>query len=89
MGIKKLIAKPNSSLNNKTGPWRTYKPVVDNEKCISCSLCSKFCPEGCIVMQKVKGQTKIKPVTNYDYCKGCGVCAKECPVKAIKMEKDF
>jgi 2-oxoacid:acceptor oxidoreductase delta subunit (pyruvate/2-ketoisovalerate family) len=86
----KLNAEPNSSLNNKTGSWRTYKPVIDYKTCIGCSLCSKICPEGCIIMKnQAKYGNKAKPVINYDYCKGCGLCAKECPVKAIKMEKDY
>lgn len=79
---KPLAAKPASSLENKTGSWRTYRPEIDNNKCISCALCSKLCPEGCIVMAG-------KPKINYDYCKGCGVCAQECPVKAIMMKKDY
>ncbi|HBA36628.1 TPA: pyruvate synthase [Candidatus Falkowbacteria bacterium] len=85
-----VVTAPNTSLKNKTGSWRTHRPVFDHSLCIGCSLCSKICPEGCIVMAKQKkyGQ-KIKPVVDYDYCKGCGLCAKECPVKAIKMEKDY
>jgi len=89
MPIKKisLITKPNSSLTNKTGPWRTHRPVTDYNKCIGCALCSKICPEGCIGMKKTT--TKDQPIINYDYCKGCGLCAHECPVKAIKMEIDY
>lgn len=89
MGIKELITKPNSSLKNKTGPWRTDKPIIDKDICISCGLCAKICPENCIEMKKVKGYDKLKPIPDYNYCKGCGLCAKECPVKAIRMEKDF
>lgn len=86
----KPISKPNTSLANKTGTWRVYKPVTDYKTCIGCSLCSKFCPDACIKMEPQKDyDNKLKPVTDYDYCKGCGLCAKECPVKAIKMVKDF
>lgn len=87
--MKEISTKVNSSKENKTGSWRTYKPVFDHEKCISCGLCAKICPEGCIAMKKISNHNKEKPITDYDYCKGCGLCAKECPVKAIKMEKDF
>lgn len=67
-------------LAQKTGTWRTSRPVVDKEKCNGCSLCEAFCPENTI---KIKGQ---KAVVDYDYCKGCGICANECPSKAISME---
>jgi pyruvate ferredoxin oxidoreductase delta subunit len=85
-----LITKPNTTLANKTGPWRTEKPVTDLGICVGCSLCSKICPENCIAMGKNAAHgEKLKPETDYDYCKGCGLCAHACPVKAIKMIKDY
>ena len=85
----KLSAKPNSSLDNKTGSWRTKKPVTDLNVCVGCSLCAKLCPEACIEMMRRDDRPKLKPVTDYDYCKGCALCAHECPVKAIRMENDY
>ena len=76
--IGATVKEPGSSVNNKTGSWRTFKPVLDKDKCINCENCFLFCPEGCITKE-----TDI----DYDYCKGCGICAHECPVKAIKMER--
>lgn len=73
-----------STKQTKTGPWRTYKPKVDHQKCVKCLTCTWFCPEGSITLDKEKKQIKI----DYDYCKGCGICAKVCPVKAIIMELD-
>jgi 2-oxoacid:acceptor oxidoreductase delta subunit (pyruvate/2-ketoisovalerate family) len=85
-----LITKPGTTLNNKTGSWRTQKPKTDYNICIGCSTCFKVCPENCIEMKENKNYPgKLKPETNYDYCKGCALCAKECPVKAIRMENDF
>jgi len=74
-----------TSLNNKTGSWRHERPETNYQTCISCSMCEKVCPEGCIDMIKRKETNKIQPVTDYDYCKGCGICESECPVKAISM----
>ena len=45
-----LHTAPNTSRNNKTGSWRTKKPVTDYALCIGCSICAKVCPEGCIEM---------------------------------------
>ncbi len=81
-----MIVKPHSSLENKTGSWRSIRPVIDKNKCIACGRCIKLCPDAAIDFKKVNQQNKAN--VNYDYCKGCGLCAKECPVKAIIMEKE-
>lgn len=87
--IINLTTKPNTSLNNRTGSWRTYRPLINYSTCISCGLCAKICPEGCVAMESSSQKKKPEPKINYDYCKGCGLCAQECPVKTIKMEKDY
>ena len=74
-----VIKTPGSSKNNKTGSWRTFKPILDKEKCIDCDNCIIFCPAS-----SVNKQHDI----NYDYCKGCGICAHECPSDAIEMIKE-
>jgi 2-oxoacid:acceptor oxidoreductase delta subunit (pyruvate/2-ketoisovalerate family) len=86
-----LSAQPGSSRQNLTGGWRSKKPLIDQNKCIGCSLCAKICPEGCIDMVSAEKSENKRPKaqTDYDYCKGCGLCAHECPVKAIKMEDDL
>lgn len=62
--------------------WRTYRPVIDQEKCIMCLRCFLVCPDGVI------DKSGEKLVIDYDYCKGCGVCAYECKSKCIKMVKE-
>ncbi len=79
------------STANKTGVWRTFRPVINYEKCIRCYICWKFCPEPAISF--VPGDKYPAPSENfmkrdaveinYDYCKGCGICANECPKAAI------
>ncbi len=71
---------PGTSLLNKTGSWRTFKPVV-GDKCTGCGICAMYCPENAIEIKVVNG--KKKAVIDYDYCKGCLICMKECPFKAI------
>ena len=73
-------------VENKTGSWRNFKPVIDYDKCIRCMICWKFCPD--VAIKAVHDEThklKVKPVIDYEYCKGCGVCFNECPVDAINM----
>ena len=67
-----------STVVNKTGGWRSVRPVIDIEKCTSCMVCWKFCPDLCITPEE-------KPVINLEYCKGCGICAEECPKGAITL----
>jgi pyruvate ferredoxin oxidoreductase delta subunit len=62
--------------------WRTFRPVIDLEKCTSCYRCYLVCPDGTIF--KDEGKVAV----DLDFCKGCGVCAYECPVKAIEMVKE-
>ena len=72
----------SSTLYNKTGEWRSVKPVVLNDKCTSCLLCWKFCPDACI---SIKDGI---PVIDYDYCKGCGICIEVCAKEAIIPKKE-
>lgn len=71
-----IVDKPGSTIKNKTGSWRVFKPILNKKKCIKCNTCILFCPEGCI---------DENHEINYDYCKGCGICEEECPVNAIKL----
>lgn len=74
------IPEPGNSVKNKTGTWRSLRPVRDPKLCRRCGICWQFCPEGCISPKTFDSDP--------DYCKGCGICAKECPFKAIRMVKE-
>ncbi len=71
-----------SSLNYKTGGWKTFKPVIDLKKCIHCMRCVMYCPDICI-----KTKNDKRGDVDLDYCKGCGICVSVCPAKAVKMVK--
>ncbi|MFH0831334.1 MAG: 4Fe-4S binding protein [archaeon] len=77
-----VIIKPGSSIKNKTGSWRVFKPLVLKNRCAGCGTCVNYCPDCCIRMKNKKA------AIDYDYCKGCGICAKECPAKAIIIQRE-
>jgi len=80
-----VIRKPGSSRENKTGSWRTFKPVV-TDKCTACGICTWYCPDQAIKIVEKDGKKKTE--IDYDYCKGCLICVNECPNKSMKAEKD-
>lgn len=53
------------------------KIYIDPEKCLSCGLCTKICPSGCI-------NHKEKVVDN-EVCVKCLRCLKECRQNAMKF----
>jgi len=67
---------------NRTGSWRSIKPLIDYSKCTSCMICWKFCPEPAILIKDGK------VLIDYDFCKGCGICCEVCPKKAISMQRE-
>jgi pyruvate ferredoxin oxidoreductase delta subunit len=75
-----IIDEPGNSIKNKTGGWRSIRPVWHKEKCIQCMKCWEFCPDIAIPQKKGK-----RTETDFNFCKGCGICAQVCPVKCIEM----
>ena len=76
------FSKPGTTIANKTGSWRAFRPKLDVQKCVKCGICHNFCPEG------IMGDPKKVPEIDFDYCKGCAICEIECPVKAISMIRE-
>lgn len=74
------FTKGATAMENKTGGWRTFKPILNNEKCVDCMICWLYCPDDSIVVDNGKMLG-----FDYDYCKGCGICANVCPRNAIDM----
>ncbi len=78
------IRVPLTSLQVRTGLWRTLRPAIDDALCRRCSwLCSSFCPDGAISIDP-DGRPRI----DYEHCKGCLVCAAVCPPHAIRVERE-
>jgi len=77
------ISYPKKGAMGKTGTWRVFKPILDQNKCVKCLQCWIYCPEATII-RKEDNSVEI----DYEYCKGCGVCANVCPTKAITMVRE-
>lgn len=68
-----------TSVEVKTGLWRTLRPVIDHDRCNRCWwVCSTFCPDGAILVD-----SEGRPRIDYDHCKGCMICVAQCPPHAI------
>lgn len=83
INIGAVITEPGSSIQNKTGSWRSLRPIIDRDKCIKCGKCWQFCPDSAIIIDK-----EGKAVINYNYCKGCLICQEVCPPKCISAIKE-
>ena len=78
-----VIVEPGNTIEYKSGKWRTFRPILDEEKCIDCMICWIYCPDGCV---KVKDSKVVG--FDYEHCKGCGICDRECPKEAITMVEE-
>ena len=68
-----------TSVEVRTGLWRTLRPVIDYQRCNRCWwVCSEFCPDSAI-----RVNAEHFPEIDYDHCKGCLICAAQCPAHAI------
>ncbi len=76
------VEEPNSQLFIQpevieTCPVTIEVPVIDNDKCTGCRLCSSHCEFHALIT--VKSKTYVFE----DMCHGCGFCMRICPEGAI------
>ena len=55
--------------------------VIDEARCIGCTLCIQVCPVDAIV-----GATKLMHTVLASSCTGCELCMAPCPVDCIVMQ---
>lgn len=77
-----IYAAANSPAR-RTGSWRQFRPVLEEDKCNRCWLCFVWCPEAAITLDENE-----LPHVSYDVCKGCLLCAHECPTHAFRVERE-
>jgi len=57
--------------------------VLDDGKCIGCSLCARICPASAMKMFQAQ-EKKLRPAINLERCVFCGYCVDICPTNALK-----
>jgi electron transport complex protein RnfB len=83
-GVHELAAllgresKPLNPANGVEAPRRVA--VIDEARCIGCTLCIQACPVDAIV-----GAAKLMHTVVTELCSGCDLCVVPCPVDCIDM----
>ena len=73
-----------TSVEVRTGLWRTLRPEIDYARCKRCSwVCSTLCPDSAI-----RVRADGAPEIDYDHCKGCMICVAVCPPHAIAAKPE-
>jgi electron transport complex protein RnfB len=84
-GIRLLAAvtgRPYEPLDPTYGEERPRQvAMIDEARCIGCTLCIRACPVDAIV-----GAAKLLHTVVADLCTGCELCVAPCPVDCIAME---
>lgn len=62
-------------------PFRKTKKFFADDKCTSCGLCEKLCPDSVIVIENGR------PKWTKKNCQHCTACINRCPAKAIQYGK--
>ncbi len=75
---------PLAAYNQLLSKWYGRLKIVANDKCITCTECSKYCQVGVDVMAFAKNQ---QPFDNSNSaCIHCGICIDVCPMDVLSFE---
>ncbi len=100
--IKKLlrpirIVAPYVLRNSQTSAYPTERLVFKEryrgrhrfyfERCISCGICARVCPDASIELVEAKSEEFDKKYPSIDYttCSFCGYCVEFCPKEALEF----
>lgn len=72
----------------------TKDSETGTHKCITCGMCVRACPSGCITVkgEKKEGEKKKSLVLyhlNFTKCSLCGQCVEVCPTDAIDFSQEY
>jgi len=75
---------PLAAYNQILSSWFGKLKIVSNEKCITCTECSKYCQVGVDVMQFAKNGAPFD--NSNSACIQCGICIDVCPMDVLSFE---
>jgi electron transport complex protein RnfB len=76
-----LTRRPKLPLNASRGAHQAPKvALIDEARCIGCTLCIQACPVDAIV-----GARKLMHTVILEHCTGCELCLPPCPVDCIAL----
>ena len=83
IALADLLDRDPKPLNPENGVAQEVKKVavIDEPKCIGCTLCIQACPVDAIL-----GAAKQMHTVIASECTGCDLCVEPCPVDCITME---
>ncbi len=76
---------PLAAWNQVLARWYGRLKIVSNDKCISCTNCSKFCQVGVDVMAFAKNGEAFD--NRNSSCIQCGICIDVCPMDVLSFQK--
>ena len=82
-GTLKNIGMGCGSRKGKMEMHSASKPEIITEKCVSCGMCIRHCPEKAISYNK-----DLNAQIDYEKCIGCGQCVASCHYGAAKAVYD-
>jgi len=62
----------------------SLSPMLEREKCVRCSICSRVCP-----VDAISGDASSYPVIKKNFCVKCLCCHEMCPTGAMRAHKNM
>jgi len=75
---------PLAAYNGLLAKWFGKLNIKSNDKCISCTQCSRFCQVGVDVMDFAKNEVPFDNANSA--CIQCGICIDVCPMDVLSFD---
>ena len=80
LALASLLGREPKPLNPENGELVPPRVIIDEQRCIGCTLCIQVCPTDAIV-----GASKLMHTIIESECTGCKLCLPPCPVDYIDI----